>query len=112
MTLTFDDLRPPCPHMDDTHTEWRRSVRGFVEREIMPFVDDWEEAGRIPRDLFKKAKEAGILGVGDVFRIDRPIRWLAAWIAGKLGSGQLDNLVSFFAGNRDDPPGLQISARR
>lgn len=50
--------------MDDTHTEWRRSVRGFVDREIMPYVEEWEEAGRIPRDLFKKAKEAGILGVG------------------------------------------------
>ncbi len=50
--------------MDETHTEWRRSVRGFVEKEIMPFVEDWEAAGRIPRELFKKAKAAGILGIG------------------------------------------------
>lgn len=64
MTLTFDDLRPPCPHMDDTHAEWRRSVRGFVDREIMPYVEEWEEAGRIPRDLYKKAKAAGMLGIG------------------------------------------------
>ena len=64
MTLTFDDLRPPCPHMDDTHIEWRRSVRGFVDREIMPFVEEWEDAGRIPRELYKKAKAAGILGIG------------------------------------------------
>ena len=64
MTLTFDDLRPPCPHMDETHTEWRRSVRGFVEREMMPYVEEWEEAGRIPRELFKKAKAAGLLGIG------------------------------------------------
>lgn len=64
MTLTFDDLRPPCPHMDETHAEWRRSVRGFVEREMMPYIEDWEEAGRVPRDLFKKAKAAGLLGIG------------------------------------------------
>ena len=50
--------------MDETHSEWRRSVRGFVDREIMPFVEEWEEAGRIPRELFKKAKAAGILGIG------------------------------------------------
>ena len=50
--------------MDETHTEWRRSVRGFVEREMMPYVEEWEEAGRIPRDLFKKAKAAGLLGIG------------------------------------------------
>ena len=30
----------------------------------MPFVDEWETAGRIPRDLFKKAKAAGLLGIG------------------------------------------------
>jgi len=50
--------------MDDTHAEWRRSVRGFVEREMTPYVEEWEAAGRIPRELFVKAKEAGILGVG------------------------------------------------
>lgn len=50
--------------MDETHAEWRRSVRGFVEREMMPYIEDWEEAGRVPRDLFKKAKAAGLLGIG------------------------------------------------
>ncbi|MEM1037435.1 MAG: acyl-CoA dehydrogenase family protein [Pseudomonadota bacterium] len=63
-TITFDSLRPPCPHMDETHDAWRRSVRGFIDKEIMPFVEDWEEAGRIPRALFKAASEAGLLGVG------------------------------------------------
>ncbi len=50
--------------MDETHSEWRRSVRGFVEREMMPYIEEWEEAGRIPRDLFRKAKQAGLLGIG------------------------------------------------
>ena len=50
--------------MDETHEAWRRSVRGFIDREIMPHVEDWEEAGRIPRALYKKASEAGLLGVG------------------------------------------------
>ena len=63
-TITFDSLRPPCPHMDETHDQWRRSVRGFIDREVMPFVEDWETAGRIPRELYKKASEAGLLGIG------------------------------------------------
>ena len=50
--------------MDNTHDEWRRSVRGFIDKEIMPYVEDWETAGRIPRDLYKKAKAAGLLGIG------------------------------------------------
>ncbi|MEM8615561.1 MAG: acyl-CoA dehydrogenase family protein [Pseudomonadota bacterium] len=62
--LSFDGLRPPCPHLDETHEAWRRSVRGFVDREIMPHVDAWEADGRIPRDLFKRASQAGLLGVG------------------------------------------------
>ncbi|BBZ02926.1 acyl-CoA dehydrogenase FadE13 [Mycolicibacterium chitae] len=42
----------------------RKTVRGFAEREILPHVDDWERAGELPRDLHRKAAEAGLLGAG------------------------------------------------
>jgi acyl-CoA dehydrogenase len=42
----------------------RRSVRGFVEREISPHVEGWEEAGEFPRELYRKAGEHGLLGIG------------------------------------------------
>ncbi|HLT39375.1 MAG TPA: acyl-CoA dehydrogenase family protein, partial [Enhygromyxa sp.] len=42
----------------------RRSVRGFVEREISPFVDGWDEANEFPRELYRKAGEHGLLGIG------------------------------------------------
>lgn len=61
--ITFDGLRPTCAWMDESHVLWRDSVRNFVEREIMPHVEKWEEAGRIPRDLYLKAAEAGLLGM-------------------------------------------------
>ncbi len=61
--ITFDGLRPTCPWMDESHAMWRDSVRAFVEREIVPHIDEWEEAGRIPRDLYPKAAEAGLLGM-------------------------------------------------
>ncbi|MFG3616762.1 acyl-CoA dehydrogenase family protein [Nocardia exalbida] len=43
--------------------ELRATVRGFVEREILPYLDGWERAGEIPRELHKKAGALGLLGV-------------------------------------------------
>ncbi|HWW53196.1 MAG TPA: acyl-CoA dehydrogenase family protein, partial [Acidimicrobiales bacterium] len=46
------------------HQLFRASVRGFVEREIEPFVDQWESDGIFPaHDLFKKLGAAGLLGL-------------------------------------------------
>ena len=42
----------------------RKSVRAFAEREILPNVDEWERTGDIPRELHRKAGEAGLLGAG------------------------------------------------
>ncbi|MDO3648919.1 acyl-CoA dehydrogenase family protein [Nocardia mangyaensis] len=43
--------------------ELRATVRGFVEREILPDLDSWEREGLIPRELHKKAGELGLLGI-------------------------------------------------
>mgnify|MGYP000946460554 FL=1 len=55
---------PELSYFDDTHRMVRDTVRSFVEREILPYVNDWEEAGEFPRELYKKAADAGILGIG------------------------------------------------
>ena len=62
--LTFDSLRPPSPFMGETHSSWRDSVRKFVERELMPNVAAWDEAGHVPREVFPKAGAFGLLGAG------------------------------------------------
>ena len=62
--ITFDSLRPPAPWMDETHSIWRKSVRAFVDKELVPNIDAWEEAGQIPRDIYPKAAEAGLIGMG------------------------------------------------
>ena len=36
----------------------RETVRGFVEREVLPDLDDWERDGELPRELHKKAGES------------------------------------------------------
>ncbi|MEZ0385214.1 MULTISPECIES: acyl-CoA dehydrogenase family protein [Mycobacteriaceae] len=42
----------------------RKTVRGFVEREISPHIDEWERSGELPRELHRKAAEVGLLGAG------------------------------------------------
>lgn len=51
-------------YFNEEHEMIRQATRRFVEREILPYVDEWEEAGSFPRELYKKAGELGILGVG------------------------------------------------
>ncbi|MCW2808537.1 MAG: acyl-CoA dehydrogenase domain protein [Marmoricola sp.] len=41
----------------------QQSTREFVRREIEPHLQDWEEAGEIPRALHLSAARAGLLGV-------------------------------------------------
>jgi len=43
--------------------ELRRTVRSFMEREVLPHLDTWEAEGELPRSLHRKAGEAGLLGV-------------------------------------------------
>ena len=40
------------------------SARTFVEREVAPHLQDWEDAGEIPRSLHLAAAKAGLLGLG------------------------------------------------
>ncbi len=40
----------------------RKTVRSFAEREILPHVTDWERDGELPRDLHRRAADAGLLG--------------------------------------------------
>jgi acyl-CoA dehydrogenase len=63
MTL-FDEWRARSPFYDESHQAVAESVRRFVEREIEPNIDAWEDARALPRELHRKAADAGILGLG------------------------------------------------
>lgn len=45
------------------HDMFRESARKFFEREIVPHHRAWEKAGVAPREIWKKAGEAGLLCV-------------------------------------------------
>ncbi len=40
---------------------FRQAVRRFVEKEVLPYHKEWEAAGMVSRDLWRKAGEAGFL---------------------------------------------------
>ncbi|WP_404477002.1 acyl-CoA dehydrogenase family protein [Novosphingobium sp. BL-52-GroH] len=54
---------------DDDHRLFRETVRRFVEREFSPRVEEFEEAGKVARDFWRKMGDAGFLcpGVSEQF---------------------------------------------
>jgi acyl-CoA dehydrogenase len=42
---------------------FRATVRAFVDKEIAPHVEAWEQAGRMPRWIWPRMGELGLLGV-------------------------------------------------
>jgi acyl-CoA dehydrogenase len=46
----------------EEHEMWRQTVRKFVEKEIVPYHEQWEKDGIVPRELWLKAGAAGLLG--------------------------------------------------
>ena len=47
----------------EAHELFRQSVRRFVQDEIVPNTDLWEEREETPRELFRRMGELGFLGV-------------------------------------------------
>ncbi|KIF83259.1 acyl-CoA dehydrogenase family protein [Noviherbaspirillum autotrophicum] len=46
------------------HNELKRNLKRFIDNEINPFVDEWEEAEIFPaKELFRKMGQQGFLGV-------------------------------------------------
>jgi len=46
------------------HEALRKTVRDFVDQEMDPYVNEWEQAGKAPlHQLFKKMGDLGLLGI-------------------------------------------------
>jgi len=50
-------------YFNPEHELFRQSVRDFVQKEIVPHVNQWEEEEKIPREVFKRMGELGFLGI-------------------------------------------------
>jgi alkylation response protein AidB-like acyl-CoA dehydrogenase len=49
---------------EEEHEIFRRTIRQFVEREVNPHAEEWEQAGRIPKEFFLRGGELGFFGHG------------------------------------------------
>ena len=56
-------MMPPLYETEE-HAALREQVRRFGRTHVAPFAHAWDEAEEIPRELYKTAAEAGILGIG------------------------------------------------
>jgi acyl-CoA dehydrogenase len=51
-------------YFSKTHDMVRKSVREFIKKEVLPNIEEWEEAGEFPREIYKIAGDMGLLGIG------------------------------------------------
>ena len=45
----------------EEHHLFRRNLRAWIEQEVIPFCETWEEANIVPRDLWRRAGNQGYL---------------------------------------------------
>jgi len=50
-------------YFDETHEAVRKTVKDFVDKEVNPYMDEWEETTAPLHDLFKKMGDLGFLGI-------------------------------------------------
>lgn len=48
---------------DDSHETFRRTARDFMAKEVVPHFAEWDAAGIVPRDIFRRIGELGVLGM-------------------------------------------------
>ncbi|MEU5975036.1 acyl-CoA dehydrogenase family protein [Streptomyces sp. NPDC047315] len=48
---------------NEDHEAFRKTIRAFIEAEVVPVYDQWYEAGQAPRDFYHKLGELGVFGI-------------------------------------------------
>ncbi len=91
-------------YFEESHRIFRQTVARFVDREIRPHIDDWEEAGEFPKDLYARAGEIGLLAVcypeewsgfqGDVFHEVVVTEELTRSGSGGLAAGLMSHAIA------------------
>src|SRR4051812_37664571 len=54
---------PPDPPFTEEHEELRQALRRFIEKELRPHAEEWEEARWFDNGVFPKMAEYGYLGL-------------------------------------------------
>lgn len=64
MSLNFDSAAMHNEKLTEEHHAWRHQLRKFLEAEVEPNLNDWDENGKIPDEMWHKAAEFGLLQLG------------------------------------------------
>lgn len=64
MPITFDNSKLANSFLTEEHKEWQHQLRRYFDKEVIPYANDWDEAGEIPNELWAKSADLGILGLG------------------------------------------------
>jgi acyl-CoA dehydrogenase len=51
------------PFESDERRALRETVRAFLNRDVLPYQNDWEREGELPRWLHERAADAGLIGL-------------------------------------------------
>ncbi len=88
------------------HDEFRRACRRFMEEEVTPFHAQWEKDKRVPREVWRKAGELGMLlpsmpeeyggpGADKLFDVVFSEEFMRVGATGLIGFG-VHGLVAFY----------------
>eukprot|EP00931_Biecheleriopsis_adriatica_P073723 TRINITY_DN47956_c0_g1_i1.p1 TRINITY_DN47956_c0_g1~~TRINITY_DN47956_c0_g1_i1.p1 ORF type:complete len:418 (-),score=86.03 TRINITY_DN47956_c0_g1_i1:33-1262(-) len=58
----WDELPGVPGAFSSGHRDFRETCRRFVDSQLMPYVDEWEEVGAFPKELHEDAYKAGVYG--------------------------------------------------
>ncbi|MFG2613965.1 acyl-CoA dehydrogenase family protein [Streptomyces anulatus] len=57
---------------NEDHEAFRAVVRDFIANEVSPYYEQWEADNRVPRELFRKLGDLGVMGFGIPEEYDGP----------------------------------------
>ncbi|MER6912730.1 acyl-CoA dehydrogenase family protein [Streptomyces sp. NPDC000594] len=47
----------------EEHKAFRATIRAFIAQEVVPYYPDWERAGQVPRDFYRKLGALGVFAI-------------------------------------------------
>jgi len=48
---------------DEDHETFRKTLRAFIEAEVVPHYQEWFDAGLVPKEFYRKLADLGIFGI-------------------------------------------------
>ena len=50
-------------YFSEEHDLFRASLKDFLQKEVVPYIEQWEKSGTIDRFIWKKFGDMGFLGI-------------------------------------------------